>query len=392
MSESSVTSGTAASYLRFHLAEGLGPLTFARLIERFGNIDGVLAASRNELADVEGVGPKRCDSILQARDANTIIDELARAEHAGVRIMCPEDPDYPPLLKHIPDRPICLYVLGRIEPADAVSLAIVGSRRCSHYGREQANRFATSLAMAGFSVVSGMARGIDGEAHQACLDAGGRTIAVLGNGLGQIYPPEHRDLARKIASAGAVVTELPMDTAPAAENFPRRNRIIAGLTLGVLVVEAAKQSGALITGRLACEYNREVFALPGRIDVANAAGSNALIQNGQAKLVMCLNDILDEIGEVGRIMRPEVPLLPGMDSSSPPPATNLTPQEERILALLDHESVSLEFICDRSELSAGKVAASLTSLQMKGLVRQLPGTMFVRRQAGSTGSGPPGMA
>ncbi|MFQ6047928.1 MAG: DNA-processing protein DprA, partial [Phycisphaerae bacterium] len=253
----------------------------------------------------------------------------------------------------------------------------VGARRASYYGLEQARRFGQLLAQAGLIVVSGLARGIDSAAHRGALDVAGRTIAVLGNGLAEVYPPEHRPLADQIAASGALLSELPMRTAPDSANFPRRNRLIAGMGLGVLVVEAGKNSGALITARLANDYNREVFAVPGRIDLPNSRGTNGLIRDGQAKLVIDLEDILDELGPVGQSLLGkevhDVTTLP----SRPVPAT-LSSTEKQVLAVLSrHEAMPIESICQLSGATPAQAASALTMLQLKGAVRHLPGSLFI---------------
>jgi DNA processing protein len=377
------TSSLAARYLRLHMADNVGPIVLGRLLEKFSTVDNVLSASAEALASVEGVGPARAKAILRARHDGEVAEEIARANDQGVRIICLEDPDYPAPLKHIPDPPICLYVRGRLEPADAVAVAIVGARRCSHYGCEQAQRFAATLAGVGFTVVSGLARGIDGYAHEGALAGGGRTLAVLGNGLARIYPPEHAALAERVVANGALISGLPMDAPPEANNFPPRNRIITGLCLGAVVVEAGRRSGALITARLTSEYNREVFAVPGRLDSATSVGTNAMIRDGQAKLITCLQDILDELGDVGRIMQQNA-AGDGGDSAETPqqgaPPVRLTDPERLVFEAIADEPVRSDGIGRACGLNAGQVAAVLTSLQMKGLVRQLPGDLYVRRQ------------
>lgn len=311
-------------------------------------------------------------------DSDDADREIALAAENDVRIICPEDDEYPPLLKHTPDGPICLYIKGRLQRQDGVALAIVGSRKPSYYGQEQARGFAEALAQAGLTIVSGLAYGVDAAAHQGAIAAGGRTVAVLGNGLCDTYPPEHRQLADRIQQAGAVVSELPMQTAPDAGNFPRRNRIIVGMSLGALIVEGSERSGAMITARYASEYNREVFALPGRIDCATSRGPNSLIREGAARLVTCVADILDELGEVGKALRgdPASPQAAGQ-TELPFPMPTLTPNEERILSVLDTDPLPIEMIVDSSGLSAAATAAALTTLQLKRLVKQLPGGRFI---------------
>lgn len=383
-------------YLRFHLVPEVGPIRLARLLEHFGSPDSVFAASRSELQRVEGIGPKIADSIVEYRNSPAVDREVEQATTNGVRILCPLDTEYPVPLKHIADPPICLYVRGSLEPADAVAIAIVGTRRCSYYGREQALRFAELLAKAGFTIISGLARGVDSHAHRGALNAQGRTIAVLGNGLPAIYPPEHESLAADIRQNGAVLTESPMDSVPSTESFPRRNRIIAGLALGTLIIEAGKQSGALITARLATEYNREVFALPGRVDQPElTAGVNRLIRDGHAKLVTSLDDILDELGKVGEAMRKEADqaVLPAhlvssenkADSSSKRlqrqvRTSEMTAVERRIVDLLGRDVFNTDQLAQETGLGINEVIPALTALELKGWVTRLPGSRYACRR------------
>ncbi|MHC4797119.1 MAG: DNA-processing protein DprA [Planctomycetota bacterium] len=286
MSESGtiVASSACIEHLRWSLASEVGPILFGRIVERFGSAQGALGAGAGQLREVEGIGPTLAEEIARTRDQADVAGEVALAERYGVRILCREDQEYPQALQHIPDPPICLYVRGILHKNDALAVAIVGARRCTIYGREQAYRFGYQLASRGVTVVSGLARGIDGESHKGALAAKGRTIAVMGNGLASVYPPEHEKLADQIAENGALVSELAMEYSPQSTNFLPRNRLIAGLSLGVLVIEAARRSGSLATARLAGEYNREVYALPGRIDSDFSLGTNKLIRDQHAKL------------------------------------------------------------------------------------------------------------
>jgi len=378
-SADTAASPAAIQHLRLSLARGIGPVHFGRLLERFGSAEAVLAASRDELQRVDGIGPATADEIIRTRSANEWEAELSLAAQHGVRILCREDAAFPPALRHIPDPPICLYVKGEIEPADAVAVAVVGSRRCTQYGREQARRFGFALAERGATVISGLARGIDAAAHWGAIEAKGRTIAVLGNGLATVYPPENKELADRImAGHGALLSELPMQTPPDKDNFVPRNRIIAGLSLGVLVVEAARRSGALATARHASEYNREVFALPGRIDSPFSDGTNGMIRDQYAKLVCNVKDVFDELGETGRALCPDEPLFAPLNSV---PART-TAQEQRLYEALSDEERSIEQLCDAANMPASQVASALISLQLKGLVRQLPGSLFVRARKG----------
>lgn len=404
-----IISDAGRDHLRLQLASEVGPVRARALLDRFGQAAAVLEASSSELQRVDGIGPKVAASIISVRDSTASDREIERAAQLGLRIVTWADADYPAMLRNVPDPPICLYVRGQLEPADSVAVAVVGTRRCSHYGREQALRFGGALASAGFTVISGLARGIDGFAHQGALDVGGRTIAVLGQGLSTIYPPEHEGLAERIAANGAVLSELPVDAAADPKNFPRRNRIVVGLSLGVLVVEAGERSGALISARLATEYNREVFALPGRVDCPDVSmGTNRLIRDGHAKLVMSISDILDELGDVGRIMGGE-PQRADRSNDRASTAAELQGETERVLAtssaarqgvaqttvpsvptgLTDVERVvwesvhrgvgSADDICATADAPAGEVVAALTTLQLRGLVRRLPGDKFTVR-------------
>lgn len=404
-------SDIARRYLRFQLMPDIGPIRLRHLLDHFGSLDAVMGASRQELQRVEGIGPRLAETVSQSRQDDAVEREIEQACGQGVRIICAEDDDYPAPLRNIPDPPICLYVRGRLEPADAVAVAIVGTRRCSHYGREQALRFGEALAGAGFTVVSGLARGIDSHAHRGALQAGGRTVAVLGNGLASVYPLEHAALASDIVNHGALLSESPLDGPPTPENFPRRNRIIAGMSLGVIVIEAGKRSGALITARLATEYNREVFAVPGRVDQPDmTAGTNALIRDGGAKLITCMDDVLDELSAVGEIMRrkAQAPKTPAgsTDALDSPPSlfteaqqvgkatghggtasesvasagrTLLAAEEQAILTALAEGEAEADRLCASIPMDTGRVMTVLTSLELKGLVTRLPGNRFARR-------------
>lgn len=384
-STDTVISEVGRAYLRLQLTQDIGPARLNKLITHFGSVEAVLSASMAALERVEGIGPQIATSLVRARDGGPVDREIDRAAEEGLRIVCRDDDDYPQSLLHIPDPPICLYLRGHLEPTDCVSVSIVGTRRCSHYGREQAARFAESLARAGFTIVSGLARGIDGEAHRGAIRGGGRTLAVLGNGLARVYPPEHESLAAEVACSGALISELPVDTPPDAKNFPRRNRIIAGLSLGVIVVEAGRRSGALITARLAAEYNREIFALPGRVDRPDlTAGVHALIRDGHAKLVTHLEDVLDELSEVGQIMRPRPPATAEGDSTEVSGTTQvrmsmLASQEQAVLAVVMDGAEEINAIRAKVELDMGSVLSTLTALQLKGFIEQLPGNRFIAR-------------
>lgn len=370
-------------WLRLIRAEGVGPKTFARLLKRMGSVDDALGASVSQLTKVEGIGPKKAELIAGSVDKFDTDAELRLAEKLGVWIVNFEDSRYPAVLKRIYDPPPVFYVKGTLSKADNLGIAIVGSRRASLYGQEQASRFAHLLASAGFTICSGMARGIDTFAHQAAISAGGRTIAVQGCGLANIFPPENKKLFALIAESGACISELPLGYEPLAENFPPRNRIIAGLSLATIVIEAGYHSGALITAESALENNREVMAVPGKIDSPLSKGAHRLIKQG-AKLIESVEDVIEALGPVAkqlenhvaaitqqRIREVETPLF---DASH----LNLSKPEKLVYDCLNSEPIHIEHIITESDLSAGNVNASLVSLRLKGLIKHLPGNMFLR--------------
>jgi len=378
-----VISQPARAHLRWALVDGVGPLLFSRMCERFGDAQRALAASASELVALPRVSNRSADTFAAQRDAVNIEREIETAATFGVRIICREDEAWPAGLRRIPDPPIVLYVKGELRATDAVALAIVGSRRCSIYGSEQARRFGELLAGAGYTVVSGLARGIDAFAHHGAVDSGGRSVAVFGRDLSDVYPAENRALAERILDCGAWISEYPFGTAVRGGNFPSRNRIIAGMTLGTLVVEAAKRSGALITARLASEYNREVFAVPGRAQDPTSLGANALIRDGAAKLTIGLEDIVDELGDVGVAMHPESgPLASKSERAGSTRASDtaqLTDAERSVFEKISSEPVLQDLVSQRSERPPGEVMAALTSLELKGLIRRLPGNLVQRR-------------
>jgi DNA processing protein len=372
------------NWLRIVHAQGVGSVIFGRLFEHFGSVEAILAAGAGSLAQVEGIGQITAEKIVHSRNKFDADKEISLADKSGVCIINISDSRYPALLKKIYDPPPVIYVKGDIQPSDNLAVAIVGSRGCSHYGSEQASRFAHLLASAGFTIVSGMARGIDSAAHSGALSAGGRTIAVQGCGLSRIFPPENKELFAKISQNGACISELPMEYEPLAENFPPRNRIIAGLSLATIVIEAMLRSGALITAQAALENNREVMAVPGRADSALSKGPHKLIKQG-AKLVESVEDVIETLEFLQKdfaehlsktakqsIEKAEMPLF---DISN----LNLTDIEKKIFECLDGEPVHIEQIISQTEIPAGKVNAALVSMRLKGIVKQLPGDYFCRK-------------
>src|SRR2546421_91800 len=370
-------------WLQLALTGGIGPVLQTRMIEACGSAEGACSASTSQLRNIEGIGAAKSQQIHDAlkESSKQVDDELEKAHSSAVGLICRDDALYPPLLKHIPDPPAVLYIKGALEPRDLNALAIVGSRRCSYYGREQSERFAALLAGAGFTVVSGGARGIDSAAHRgAIIHPQGRTIAVLGSGLDVPYPPENKPLFEKIATRGALVSEFPFGTPPNAENFPRRNRIVSGLSRGVLVIEADDRSGALITARLANEeHGRPVFGLPGRVDNQMSAGPHQLIRDG-ATLVTKLEDIVSALDPLPDGVH-QTELFPTESEEPKPPAAtpaNLSDRQQLILSQISNEACAVDEIIDKTNLPAHSVLQELTFLTLRGLLKRADGQTYVK--------------
>ncbi|MBI4567994.1 MAG: DNA-protecting protein DprA [Planctomycetes bacterium] len=387
-----VDENTRAAVL-LNSVSGLGPVTYGRLEAAFGEPRAMLAAPREKWERVPRMEARVLQQVFdeRARLEAAADDELRLAAEHTIRVFRRAEKGFPAPLRHLPDPPILVYALGEYRPEDAVAVAMVGSRHCTFYGRAQAERLARELAARGVTVVSGLARGIDARAHFGALEGGGRTVAVLGCGLLRIYPPEHEALAGRIASAGAIFSELPLAREPDAGNFPRRNRLISGLSLGVIVVEAADRSGSLITARWALEQGKEVFAVPGPVDKVTSRGTNRLIKEG-AKLVENADDVLEELGEVGRLLsRQTVSAGPGADTGAggatasadgtpPDPfAARVAGDEATVLAVFQGEPLHVDEVARAVNLSVGRVQVVLTMLEMKRLVERFPGSRFARK-------------
>lgn len=350
-------------WIAFHRIPGIGPARFARLVEHFGSLRAAWLAGASELA-ASGLDPKSVEGIVAARASISPEAEWERVWRLGATVLTLASPEYPALLREIPAAPPVLYVKGSLAPEDAWAVAVVGTRRASAYGREVAERLCTDLARSGVTIVSGLARGIDTYAHRAALAAGGRTVAVLGSGIDQIYPVENSGLAQEIAVQGALLSELPPGSPPAAENFPLRNRIISGLSLGTVLVEAPPDSGARITCTYALEQNREVFAVPGNIFARNAQLPHRLIQEG-ARLVTCAEDILAELNLTMAPQQQEVArTLPA------------TLEEAAVLNALAGEPRHVDEIGRACGLPAATVSALLAMMELKGLVKHLGGMVY----------------
>jgi len=336
--------------------------------ERFGSAAAILAATAEELASVRGFGPALTQAVLALDAPRAGEEQERRAAALGIALVTLDDPEYPERLRLIPDPPRVLYRLGSLLPEDGAGIAVVGARACTVYGRTVAERLGRELAGAGVTVVSGLARGIDGCAHRGALAGGGRTVAVLGTGLDRIYPPEHRRLAAEIADHGALLSEFPLGAEPEPWHFPLRNRVISGLARGVVVVEAAARSGALVTADMALEQGREVFAVPGPVTAPTSAGTNRLIRQG-AGLVEGAGDVLEAFPELAA-------RLPG--GATDPAAAELSEPELKLLAAMGAGPLPIDEIIRACPGPATQTAALLTALEIKGLVRQHPGKVFAR--------------
>ena len=358
--------------LQLNLTPGIGPRLQQLLLGRFGTAREVFNASGKELLNVLGIGPKISAAISQYRTFDQARVEVAKAKEYGIQLLLRESPEYPSVLKEIPDPPMLLYVKGEIRPADALAVGIVGSRHCTHYGRSQAEKLARGLSRAGVTVISGLARGIDAAAHQGAIDGPGRTLAVCATGLLKLYPPEHKALADEVIRNGAMISESPLERGPNKGLFPQRNRIISGLSHGVIIVEASRKSGALHTARHAMEQGRDVFVVPGRLDSPASDGCHDLIRDG-ATLIRNVDDILESLG----------PMMEPVQTKAEhvvytPRELNLSTQEQEILQLIDTASTSIDSVLDRASIESSRVLSTLTVLEMKRLIRRLPGSNVER--------------
>ena len=354
------------------LASGVGPKLQSALLEHFGSASSVLSQSPETLLTVNGIGPKTAMSIVQL----DLLDEARRllqeCRDLNVDVLDQLHPEYPQRLREICDSPTVMYRRGVLLPQDELAIAIVGSRRCTAYGRRQAERLSAALSRAGFTIVSGLARGIDVAAHRGAMHAGGRTLAILASGVRDIYPPEHKDLAEEISQQGALLSEMPLDQRPLPGLFPQRNRIISGICLGVIVVEATRNSGALYTARHALEQGREVFALPGPVDSLASEGCHDLIRDG-VTLVRHVDDVLSELGPL------PMPSVQSRDVTiHSPRELVLNPQESEVLNQISSQPITIDAVLRACSMESSRVLATLTVLEMRRLVRRLPGNSFVR--------------
>lgn len=368
--------------LALSLVPGVGPQRAALLLAHFGSPGAVLQATQQQLLAIRGVGAKIATDIRAARSGTYFTEELELIRQHGVQIAGLRGEGYPARLAEIPDPPPILYIRGTLTPADARAVAIVGSRRCTTYGQRITEKLAEGLAKAGYVVVSGLARGIDGFAHRAALNAGGRTLAVLAGGLSKIYPPEHDQLAEQVATAGALLCEVPMRSQPLPTMFHARNRIISGLVLGVVIIEANDRSGALITARHAADQGRDVFVVPANVDSLASSGSLNLIRLG-ARVIRGIDDLLEDLQGFGSTPSPatdkaEASATPARSEPVAAPPPTLSAAEQKLWDYLT-EQRHIDQIAAETGLSMSELSKMMMLLEMKRVIRRLPGNWYERR-------------
>jgi DNA processing protein len=352
--------------------EGIGPGKIRNLLSKFRTTDKILSADFDLLLTVDGISTNLAKRLQRINiNRNKVLEEtsveLERLEKLNASIITIWDKDFPLLLKKIYDPPLLLYTIGNFLEADNYSIAVVGTRLPTNYGKIQAERITDELARQSITIISGLARGIDSIAHRTALKTGGRTIAVIGSGLNVIYPPENKKLFGEISEKGMIISEFPLDTKPDAVNFPKRNRIISGLSLGCVIVETGIQGGAMQTAAFALDQNREVFAVPGNLGIKQSEGTNILIQKGEAELIISAEDILVEL---------ELKLKPILGKNIPKPHNDLNLFEEKIIACLNDKELQIDKIASLTNLNTSDCLVHLLSLEFKGLVKQLPGKIF----------------
>ncbi|MBN1625181.1 MAG: DNA-processing protein DprA [Deltaproteobacteria bacterium] len=365
-----IWSDKRCSWLALQMIPGLGNIAFKNLLARFGDPERVFQANISELIDVEGIRKDLALNIAGKKYRGDPQSELRKAKSQGIRVITYSDPAYPRALKEIYDPPMLLYLKGKDIPGNTTFIAVVGSRNATHYGLKAAEMIGQGLARRGLGVVSGMARGIDSASHWGCLRGLGFTVAVLGTGIDIIYPGSNKNLFQQITEKGAVISEFSMGTPPTPNNFPMRNRIISGLSRGVVIVEATKNSGSLITASLALEHGREVFAVPGSIESFKSTGCHFLIKQG-ARLIENSDDILEELG----LNCPYMPKTDTFKQASMPP---MDESERTIYDIIGDYPIHIDQISRSGKLEPGEVSSTLMRMELKGMIRQLPGKMFVR--------------
>jgi DNA processing protein len=360
------------AYLALNLIPHIGPVRIRKLVEHFGTPEAVLAAKTHQIAAVNGFDQKLATAMADWENQIDLTGELRKINDRQLTLLTQEDELYPDLLRQVPSAPFLLYVWGHLTKRDHNAIGVVGSRQATHYGLSAAKKLSFQIAYAGYTVISGLARGIDTAAHEAALAAKGRTIAVIGSGIGKLYPPENQALAERIAENGAVLSEYPVDRIADKQTFPYRNRIVAGWSCSLLVIEAPGRSGSLITAQQALETGRAIYAVPGPIDKPTSLGCNRLIQQG-AKLIVDGNDILDDLNS----LFPTAPQAP-KTQPPPPPVAELTLEEKILYDALGTEETHIDDLTARSGLTPATVSATLMRLEMKRLLKPLPGRRYVK--------------
>ena len=361
------SSNQSLFWIALNRVKNLGPVVSKRLLDTFKSPEAVFSASERELLAIENIRRSAVQSILKGPDFEFAKRQMEIVEKRGFKLMNYLSPEYPSRLKMIYAPPTFLYVKGDLKESDDRAVAMVGSRQATHYGRTMAENVARELAQSGITVVSGFARGVDTISHKAALSAGGRTIAVLGCGLDVIYPSQNTSLYKAIPENGAIVSEFPCGTQPEGPNFPRRNRIISGLSLGVVIVEAGKRSGALLTAKHALDQNREVFAIPGNITSITSSGTNTLLKQG-AHLVTSATDVLSELKF----------MIPDGESSPPIPTVALDAEQARLFNMMDAEPIHVDALARHSGIKVSRLLGILLDMELKGAVTQVPGKKFVK--------------
>ena len=361
-----------------NMIPSLSSISVTRLLKVFERPSEIFEASREELLAVEGISTRKINEIKKSQQNIKLDRELRLAKENSIHIITILDRDYPENLRNIYDPPPVLYVMGKLQTCDCNSIAIVGSRRASFYGLSTASRLSCELSNLGITIVSGLARGVDTAAHKGALSVKGRTLAILGSGLLKLYPPENKELAQSISSGGAVISEFSLESSPLARNFPRRNRIISGLSIGVVVVEAARNSGALITADLALQQGREVFAVPGKMDSITSVGTNSLIKEG-AKLISNTQDIIEEI-EIKLKTFSDVKKckLNQEENSQKKQSLELDNDTKNVYEILSKEPMHIDEIISLTKVKISQLSSMLMKLQLNNMVRELPGKNFVR--------------
>lgn len=352
--------------------EGIGPVKLRNLLSRFKTVENILDIKYNSLVK-HGVNSNLAQRIIRVRELKpsfkkTLEEELTILEKLGSKLITVWDKEYPSLLKKIYDPPIILYYRGEFKEQDNYSIAIVGTRLPTNYGKQQAERFSQEIVKQNITIVSGLARGIDSVAHRTALKYSGRTIAVLGCGIDVIYPPENKKLFEEIACKGLIISEYPPGTKPDAMNFPKRNRIISGLSLGTIVIETSETGGAIQTASFALDQNREVFAVPGNLGIKQSEGTNKIIKENKAKLITSIEDVMEEL---------QIKLKPIVGKNIPKPQIDLNIFEEKLFSSLTNEPMHIDVISLKTSLSTSDCLVHLLSLEFRGLIKQLPGKMFV---------------